>query len=430
MFSQVTEKVICLCLAGYSVAIVKIYLDVFFEKENSVYRVAVWSPFFAWQFMLMGHMTQLPPGVNLLTTMGTLGMVLWLGYHGERGKKWVLGLVYLVLWMALEAVIEYGAVYVNGRTETDWLLLSLLSKVMLHLLVIIIGRWIRHHGAGRSALKKSTWMALLPAGSAVLYYVFYKTGQAAGSDRVAGLLMAGGLLVIVIDLSVYPIYIRLMEEAREKKNSQYYINQMERYRKQSVLEEQAATEFRETRHNLKQKLIYLRDMLEDGEQNRLEAMLTELIGDVGRSGRLVCETGNRAVDVLVNCKAHEVRERGGRLNADVRIPVELGITDTELIVLLGNALDNASEALEYVEKEKREIWLEMRHDKGILYIRMKNRFDGTMLRDGTGSLKSRKTGRDHGIGYFSMEKIVKKYHGEIKVEAESDIFGLEILIFC
>lgn len=423
------EKLVYLCLSGYSAVILKTYLDVFFEKKKNLYRVAAWSPFFVWQFILNCHMTCFPAEVNLLLTMGSLALVVWLYYAGESWKKWVIGLLFLVLWMALEAVIEYGVAYMNLKAAGQLLLLSMLSKVLLHLLVLVIRRWINIHGEGRSTPGRSTWLVVLPVVSAVLYYAFYKTGQVAGTDRVAGLLMTGALLVIIIDLSVYPAYIRLMEEVREKKNCQYYIHQMEHYQMQMALEEQSAAELREMRHDLKQRLIYVRHMLEGGEREQVEEILTEMIGEVSHRGRLVCESGNGAVDAVVNGKAQEARERGGSLIADVKIPKAIGLTNTEIVVLLGNALDNALEALEYVEEGKRESWLEMKSEKGLLFIRLRNRYDGVVIRDEKGKIKSRKQERGHGIGYASMEKIVGKYHGEISVKESADIFTLEIFIY-
>ena len=52
-------------------------------------------------------------------------------------------------------------------------------------------------------------------------------------------------------------------------------------------------EIRELRHDMRQHLIFLGELLENGDLEVAQDTLTELIGETGKRGRLESRTGNK-----------------------------------------------------------------------------------------------------------------------------------------
>uniref|UniRef100_UPI0006D258CE GHKL domain-containing protein n=1 Tax=Clostridium sp. NkU-1 TaxID=1095009 RepID=UPI0006D258CE len=141
------------------------------------------------------------------------------------------------------------------------------------------------------------------------------------------------------------------------------------------------------------------------------------------------KTGSLIIDAMVNHVWEKTCKKGILLHTKLQVPRVMNIKDEDLGVLLGNAFDNAVEASEYVEKGKGEIWIEITHEKGYLYIFVRNRYQGKIEHIKGHRLVSRKEEAFHGWGIYSMEKIAKKYHGHMELNWEEDIFSLETILY-
>ena len=125
---------------------------------------------------------------------------------------------------------------------------------------------------------------------------------------------------------------------------------------------------------MKQKLIYIHELAQKEEMDRLMAVLDEMIGETSKKEHLDEWTGNLVVDSLVNHLYRVAQAKKIRLDTRIKVPQELNIEDTDLCILLGNAFDNAVEALEYVEEEKRDMRVDMKYERGCLLLCVRNKF--------------------------------------------------------
>ena len=100
----------------------------------------------------------------------------------------------------------------------------------------------------------------------------------------------------------------------------------------------------------------------------------------------------------------------------------------DMSVLLGNVLDNAIEANNNTVAEK-YVKIYMAYDKNTLIIAVINSYDGTLLRDKTGKILTRKSDQNaHGFGLVSVERIVRKYHGSMVIEETSEEFKIKLIL--
>ena len=101
----------------------------------------------------------------------------------------------------------------------------------------------------------------------------------------------------------------------------------------------------------------------------------------------------------------------------------------DLYVLLGNALDNAIEAVEQVQDEHRRIiQLTISRKDDFVNIRLENSYEGELSWDGNLPRTTKEDKQSHGIGLRSIRNIAKKYGGYASASTEDAVFILSILI--
>lgn len=99
-----------------------------------------------------------------------------------------------------------------------------------------------------------------------------------------------------------------------------------------------------------------------------------------------------------------------------------------LYALLGNAIDNAIDAVLHLPETERTISLYVRRAGELVNIHMENRYVGSLtLRDGL-PVTSKEDHDYHGFGMLSMRTIAERYGGTLAVRTEDGIFSLDILL--
>ena len=110
------------------------------------------------------------------------------------------------------------------------------------------------------------------------------------------------------------------------------------------------------------------------------------------------------------------------------------ISDLLWVDLLGTIFDNAIEALDGYEGE-RKIWLDIAEsEKNRISVQITNTFDKLTISEISHFFEMgfSTKGDERGVGLYNVKKIVHKYHGEIAVKSDVRdglrVFQIEIII--
>lgn len=95
------------------------------------------------------------------------------------------------------------------------------------------------------------------------------------------------------------------------------------------------------------------------------------------------------------------------------------ISVSELTILFGNLLENALEVCGSIRSEDTYIYLKVKKDKNNLILMCNNSYD-EQLGKGGGSTKT--FGNDVGVGIASVQDIVRKYNGYMKIENAGNVY--------
>lgn len=142
-------------------------------------------------------------------------------------------------------------------------------------------------------------------------------------------------------------------------------------------------------------------------------------------------TGNSIVDMLLHYKVNLMKKYGITLESHIEIPDDVDVDDTDLCVIVGNSLDNAIEAVKGLQKkEMKIISCDIIYRKGALVIRIENMYDGERKKDSKGNyISTKKDDANHGIGLYSVKKIVEKYNGLLTICEDENRFLVQIFMY-
>ena len=165
------------------------------------------------------------------------------------------------------------------------------------------------------------------------------------------------------------------------------------------------------------------------EYSKLETYIESLTSDFNIYYNTI-NTGNVVIDSILNCKRYEMELKNISNDMNINITPELNIiTNSDIVIILGNLIDNAIEATVKIDKEKRKIDLDINYEKGILIINIKNTYDGIISYKDNKIISSKNDSFSHGIGMCNVEEVIKKYNGTLNIDFNEDIFNVNLMFF-
>jgi sensor histidine kinase regulating citrate/malate metabolism len=142
----------------------------------------------------------------------------------------------------------------------------------------------------------------------------------------------------------------------------------------------------------------------------------------------VIKTGNVMVDAILNSKISLAVSKKININAKAIVPKTLSVSEIDLCIIIGNLLDNATEAcIKLPNASDRFIRIYVDIFKDQLYISVSNSAGGSVKKNGSTYLSTK--GKDgHGFGLMRVDKIAEKYGGFINRQSEQGVFATEIML--
>lgn len=188
------------------------------------------------------------------------------------------------------------------------------------------------------------------------------------------------------------------------------------------IEEQKQSEelMRQMRHDLKNHIIAIRQLIEnDRKEDALRYLDT--LGKDYMQYRTRIQTGNLVLDGILVQKMAIAQKNQIEISIVADFSFLNGMEETDLCVLFGNLLDNALEACVRMENGQRFINIRARQvGETILYV-----IENSCPEAAPGEfvLKTRKKDAgNHGIGHTSIQRVVKKYAGTVQFSQKKDVF--------
>jgi len=140
------------------------------------------------------------------------------------------------------------------------------------------------------------------------------------------------------------------------------------------------------------------------------------------------KTDNEVLDVILTEKSMFCDQMGIRFERIVDGTLLYFMSNADLYSLLGNALDNAVEAVSKIENpEDRIITLMVRKAHGMVLIHVDNRYVGELKFENGLPLTTKGNKLYHGYGLKSIRNVVEKYDGSFDISTKDGLFELNII---
>ena len=183
-------------------------------------------------------------------------------------------------------------------------------------------------------------------------------------------------------------------------------------------------------HNMSHYFIAIRELARIENCEEIVSLVEELNGKVTQNERIIY-TNHKILNAVLSEKAGEAQEK--QIDLEIYIEPILyleNVSDGDLVSMLGNLLDNALEAAEKCEGEKRKISLQifMEKEGRVCVVKIVNCFVTPPVIKKSKFISGKKDPHMHGIGIKSVEKNIKKYGGYLQCLVEEEKFSAILII--
>ena len=174
-------------------------------------------------------------------------------------------------------------------------------------------------------------------------------------------------------------------------------------------------------HDMKQQISMFENRIDRDALQEIKSMIN--VYDT------TFKTGNEVLDVflqekLLSCERDEIK-----LDCIVDGKSVAFIRPADLYTLVGNAIDNAIEAVRKIENpERRIITLAVRKKMNMVLMHVDNEYVGEIKMNGDLPRSTKGDAVNHGFGMRSMRMIAEKYGGTLTMTQQDHVFNLNILI--
>ena len=230
------------------------------------------------------------------------------------------------------------------------------------------------------------------------------------------------VLFLVSDILLYRTMVRTEQRVQLEVENELLESQLDaqlaHYRDLTAQYEQ----IRAMRHDIAHHLNTIHALLQAGNLKEASEYSEQLLPAQAYSSRLgSCR--NPVVDAFLYTRLQDAQTKGVPVQADVSLPVELPVSNTDLIVAFGNLLDNALEACTGIPDA--QITLRAHIDKGYLVIQESN---PVRPQQPQGKKPRRIPELERGVGFRVLSGLAAKYDGSFQHTCENDTYTVTLLL--
>lgn len=211
-----------------------------------------------------------------------------------------------------------------------------------------------------------------------------------------------------------------------KKQNENFERELEAQANHYVAIAESNKELHRFKHDFKNLRIGITKALESGDSGMALSMIENGQKDfIDATENIVkFNTGNGIVDAILNEKQKAANSTNTNIVFDGMIPQNI-FTPTDLCVIFGNTLDNAIEACEKLpHSQEKTISVSVRCVGGIAFISITNPVEKKIVVNNNTIQTTKKNRAEHGFGLYSLNKIAKKYNGEMSIVSEDKKFTI------
>ena len=271
-----------------------------------------------------------------------------------------------------------------------------------------------------------SWKVLITSSISIIIVWFFVRK---GSDLNDELLYSNGIICLLV-LAVSLTFLLLDEILAKEKHFEEELKTQNQFMDMQMRSQDEVNNMYQNvlslKHDMNNHLHTISGFMQIGEYDKAQEYVGRIAGEV--SSIKSVHSGNTLIDTLTGSKTSYAEMNNITVNMDLEVPSELGITDEDLTVLIGNLYDNAIEAnLKIPDVKKRFINIKILFDNGNLLLLFENALTESPRTANVGIwTTTKKDAFFHGYGIKNIDRIVQKYKGYCERKFDENIFRCRI----
>ena len=405
---------------------IKLFFGVFFNVNKSFryFTMGSYALYFAVTVLL--HFFIKIPVANLILNVILL-FIIALCYEATIRKRIIaVSECYFIMFTAellISATTQSAYIKPLEKYEYSNILGLFLSRMLIFLTVLIINRI--------ADLKRNKiipyWLYLsslaVPIFTVSIEILFMTTN---GTTSV--LVVTSMLLLFSINILVFFLLNSLTKYYEQSLKASFIKQEREYYKKQCEVMQKSSENLRSIKHDLTNHFTVIDNLLDSNNVNEATNYLHELIKSDKTANIIYSDTGNIAVDSIINYKLCNAALNEIDVDTDIIIPNELPIEIFDLSTILTNLLDNSLQALQKL-KTNRKLSVKITYKKGLLIIKIKNTYNGIVEYENGELITTKDNKAEHGYGMKNVNEAVEKYNGICQIEHNEQFFEVKVLLY-
>lgn len=238
--------------------------------------------------------------------------------------------------------------------------------------------------------------------------------------------IASIITCIISYAALFMLYRDIMKKAQLEADNELLKKQIAIQKEHYVALSENQKQMQAVKEELLQKMNVAHPEAFDDEAST-RAYINELIAKSDRIQELdYCQ--NKVIDAILYHKFLIAHASKIKTESEFIVPQELNIDGLDLMRLLTNLLDNAIEACDHVEEEKRYLRIQGHMRAEYLVLQVENSKCSTKIVDYDNPASTKKDKEEHGLGIHIIKEIVRKYHGSLSAEDHETSFVVNITL--
>lgn len=266
------------------------------------------------------------------------------------------------------------------------------------------------------------------ASMAIMLLTYYSGLDFSVETKTKILLSASFALMLFGNIFILNAFNRYSEEIYINAEQKLIISRqamdLRYYEQVKMLDEQ----YQSFMHNITHHLKAIGELARENKNSNIISILRDLNIEL-EDGVLAVYCDNPVINAVLSEKKSEAEKKHLDLDIYIEPGVDLsGISDADIITILGNLLDNALRAAKDAENKLVSIRMYSENDGCFRIVKVKNNFAGEVVIRDSSFISTKKEQGMHGIGIKSVENTVKKYGGFLECFVEDNIFTAVLVL--
>lgn len=401
------------------------YMTVFFMDQMKDRRITIVA--FLFRYTLQGIVSlAIPYPIGyFLAALGSL-FIITLCYQAKNSKRIIVTVIIYMCNFLAEVVVAlaigFSGFSVSRQSQDNNGIIMVIVQLLSWFITLFIERL---QNIQKNVLVPKIFMGAVWVSAGIT--ILFATMLFGGSNRNKYIENPALLCLIGLNFMMIYLYDTVADIIEKNTRMQWVFREREYYHEQMELLQKNQNELRMFRHDTRNRLEVLGQLLGKDDLEDARQYLKQVSSRLESTG-LYSQTGNMAVDSIVNYEFSRAKEKNITAKYQVEIPERMQIEDDDLVVILGNLLTNAIEAVEQMKENR---WFDLRiiYRQGSLCIHIENPYEHALIMRKDRFMTVKKNKQYHGIGLESVRHVVRNYQGEVQISTENQVFSVEIFLY-